>query len=311
MKTTIDTLENEGFSGGILIAQGEQVLHSQGYGFASCDESVPNDENTVFAIGSVTKMFTAVAIAQLDEAGKLNIDAPISTYFDDVPPDKAEMTIRQLLDHTAGLQTYHETKRLGDFESMTREKALVEILKRPLLSTPGEKESYSNSGYTLLALLIERTSGESYTAYVRNHILEPAGMTSTGFWGEPVENIASTPNQILGCSSPDTWEYSWVLVGNGGMVSTIGDLHRWVLALKGEKVLSDAAKARIGFDRVLNVGFADAGGSSQHAFNASLTYIAKPEIIIVAISNRDTVPGEEAGNRLLLATVHERYLPHR
>ena len=109
---------------------------------------------------------------------------------------------------------------------MTRDKAFKEIMGQRLLSTPGSNENYSNSGYTLLAILIEQVSGLAYTDYIRERILIPAGMKSTGFWGESFPAMASSTNKILGCSSPDTWAYSWVLVGNGGMVSTISDMHR-------------------------------------------------------------------------------------
>jgi CubicO group peptidase (beta-lactamase class C family) len=216
-----------------------------------------------------------------------------------------------LLNHTAGLRPYHETQGKGDFESMNQEKALSEILKRPLLFKPGEGEEYSNSGYTLLALLIEKTSGQSYTDYIQDNLLIPADMHSTGFWGDDFEKIASTQNRVLGCGSPDGWEYSWVLVGNGGMVSTVGDLHRWGLALKGNDVLSESAKKRLGFDQMLNIGFGDAGGSSQHDFNASLTYLAPTNTIVVAISNRSEIRAEDIGDQLLMAAIHETNLPHR
>lgn len=304
---SVQQLEAAGFSGAILLANGDTVTLAEGYGAASCDGTIANSADTVFAIGSVTKMFTATAIAQLDEAGKLNIDEPIGNYFSDVPADKASITVRQLLDHTAGLQTYHETQRLGDFEAMSADKALTEILSRPLLSPPGNKENYSNSGYTLLALLIEQASGQTYVDYVREHILEPASMNRTGFWGESFDNMAATPNQILGCSTPDKWDYSYVIVGNGGMVSTVEDMHKWVLALKGDAVLSDSAKQRIGYDRVLEIGFSDAGGSSQHEFNASINYIAPTDTVVVVISNRNSVRAEEAAGSLVLAMLQERF----
>lgn len=215
------------------------------------------------------------------------------------------ITIQQLLEHTAGLETYHETGGLGDFEAMTSDQAFEEITRRPLLATPGRRGNYSNSGYTLLALLIEAVSGQGYQEYVREHILIPAGMASTGFWGESFVPMAATPNVVLGCGSPDTWDYSWVLVGNGGMVSTAEDLHRWVMALRGDAVLSEAAKARIGFDERLRKGFGDAGGSSQHEFNATIEYNGRNNVTVVAISNRNTLPAEDFSQALLRAAVRE------
>ncbi|MDJ0703092.1 MAG: serine hydrolase domain-containing protein [Leptolyngbyaceae cyanobacterium MO_188.B28] len=306
LASTLKDLEAAGFSGGILIANGERVIVKEGYGFSSCEDVVANTADTIYAIGSVTKMFAAAAIGQLDAAGLLNIDDPISLYLEDLPGDKANITIKQLLTHTSGLRSYHETQELGDFEAMTRDRAFEEIMGRPLRFAPGSKEKYSNSGYTLLAMLIEKVSGLAYTDYIRERILIPAGMTSTGFWGESFPAVASTPNRILGCSSPDTWEYSWVLVGNGGMVSTISDMHRWVLALQGESVLSEPAKQRLGFDQRMRSGFSDAGGSSQHEFNASITYAQPSGRIVVAISNRNKVRAEKISDKLLRAALHEQ-----
>ena len=181
-------VEQDGFSGVILIAKDDKILHHAGYGYASCDDQIPNTVDTVQAIGSITKMFTRIAIGQLDDQKLLNIDDPISQYFDDLPSDKRSITIGQLLDHRGGLEEYHETTNRGDFELMTGDEAFREIIGRSLRSQPGRREHYSNSGYTLLALLIEEVSGQSYTDYVREHILLPAGMTSTGFNINPVRS---------------------------------------------------------------------------------------------------------------------------
>lgn len=210
--------------------------------------------------------------------------------------------------HTSGLQTYHETQKRGDFESMDRQGALTEIGKRDLLFEPGRGYNYSNSGYTLLALLIEKASGQSYTDYLREHIFTPTGMKSTGFWGDSFDHLASTPNEVLGCSSPDTWEYSWVIVGNGGMVSTVGDLHRWARSLKKDTILSDEAKAAIGFDQAMRFGFVDAGGSSQHEFNACVSYAVLYQTVVVAINNRNAVISEDVTGRILQAALRDRLL---
>lgn len=302
---SLQRLKERGFSGVVLIAKGDKILAQQAYGSASCDGQIPNRADTVLAIGSITKMFTAAAIAQLADAGRLKLDGTLGEYLDDVPEDKAKITIRQLLNHTSGLRTYHETTNEGDFQPMSKEEAVEVIMRRKLKFAPGEREAYSNSGYTLLAVLVERVSGQSYTAYVRKHLLQPSGMNATGFWGETFQPVAATPAKIDGCSSPDSWDYSWVLVGNGGMVSTVGDLHRWVIALQGDRVLSAAAKRSIGFDRRLRQGFGTAGGSSQHEFNAVIAFNGKRDITVVAISNRNTLPAEDFAGSLLKQAVAE------
>jgi CubicO group peptidase (beta-lactamase class C family) len=307
LETTLKQLNDEGFTGAILVADGDKIIHSQGYGWASCDNDVPNTVDTVFAIGSITKMFTAAAVGQLADRGMFSIDDPVGDYLA-LPSDKASITIRQLLNHTSGLQTYHETQDLGDFEAMDRQGALTEIGRRELLFEPGRDYNYSNSGYTLLALLIEKASSQSYTDYLREHIFTLAGMRTTGFWGDSFDHMASTPNEILGCSSPNTWEYSWVIVGNGGMVSTVEDLHRWVIALRGNVILSDEAKAAIDLDRALRFGFMDAGGSSQEEFNASVAYVGPTQTVVVAISNRSVVIAEDITGRILRSALRDRLL---
>jgi CubicO group peptidase (beta-lactamase class C family) len=310
LETTLKQLNDEGFTGAILVADGDTIIHSQGHAWASCDNDVPNTADTVFAIGSITKMFTAAAVGQSADQGRFSIDDSIGDYLA-LPVDKASITIRQLLNHTSGLQAYHETQDRGDFESMDQQGALTEIGRQELLFEPGHRFSYSNSGYTLLALLIEKASGQSYTDYLREHIFTPAGMRTTGFWGDAFDQMASTPNVILGCSSPDTWEHSWVLVGNGGMVSTVGDLHLWVIALQGDAILSDEAKAAIGLDKALRYGFSDAGGSSQHEFSASVAYVGPTQTVVVAISNRSVMVAEEITERILRSALRDRFLGRR
>ncbi len=305
----LNDLVEQGYNGTILVAHGDKVLHEAGYGVASCDGTVANSAETVFSVGSVTKMFTAVAIGQLDDAKQLSVDDPLSKFFDDVPTDKADITVTQLIEHRSGLQTYHDQAPLGDFFPMTREEAREEIFGRKLQFTPGDEYNYSNSGYTLLALIIEAASGQTYTDYIRQNILEPAGMNNTGFWGESFSPIASAPNEVVGCSPPASWDYSWALVGSGGMVSTIGDLHRWVLALQGDELLSDAGKRRTGFALAMSLGFGSAGGSSQHEFSADVEYIAPANVIVIAISNRHTPRAEDIAPQLLQSALRDRISP--
>jgi len=142
-------LKDDDFSGVVLMAKGNRVLRQESYGYASCDESVPNTTETVQAIGSITKMFTQAAIAQLADARKLDLNGSIGDYMDDVPADKSAITIRQLLHHTSGLSTYHETTNEGDFQPMTKQVAFENIIKKRSRSAPGKRENYSNNGYTL------------------------------------------------------------------------------------------------------------------------------------------------------------------
>lgn len=295
-------LEANQFSGVVLVTKNDEILFESGFGSASCDQRTNNTANTIFAIGSITKLFTDVAIYRLESDGLLDTGLPIASYLDGVPADKQSITIEQLMQHRSGIDTYHETEAgMGDFEVMDKNRAKAEIFSRPLLFSPGRREEYSNSGYTLLAMIIEEVSGQSYADYLRSKLFLPAGMERTGFWGERFSEMASTENEILGCSSPADWNYSWVLVGNGGMVSTIGDLRRWMHALRAGNVLDRETLERSGIARSLAGGFGTAGGSSQHEFNAAVEYDGRDDVLVVAISNKNTVRAESIAMNFLRA----------
>jgi len=144
LETTLKQLNDEGFTGAILVADGDKIIHSQGYGWASCDNDVPNTVDTVFAIGSITKMFTAAAVGQLADRGMFSIDDPVGDYLA-LPSDKASITIRQLLNHTSGLQTYHELKTLV---------TLRRWIGRAHLQKSGGGNCYLNQGATTTTLIV-------------------------------------------------------------------------------------------------------------------------------------------------------------
>src|SRR5690606_4253316 len=130
--------------------------------------------------GSNTKDFTTVAILQLVEAGKLSLDDSLRRFFPDAPADKAAITVRHLLNHRAGLPLYASNSG-GDFEPVSRDTLIARVMRMTLESTPGARERYSNTGYSVLAAIIELVSGNSYDVYVRDNIFERAGMKETGY----------------------------------------------------------------------------------------------------------------------------------
>lgn len=298
-----EQLNSKAYSGAIFVAKNGTVLAQRAFGFASCDQSTPNSTDTVFSIGSITKDFTRAAIAKLDAAGRIEIDQPISNYLEGVPEDKEDITVEHLLNHRSGLRTYHETQNLGDFESQTKKQALSTIFQRSVLFSPGSRENYSNSGYTVLAAIIEEVTGQSYVDYIRNNLLIPAGMVSTGFWGETFPSMASSENTVLGCGTTQSWEYSWVLVGNGGMVSTVGDLHKWIKSLRDNTLFNDASREKYGYKDMFENGFGTAGGSNQHNFNATIEYSAGASTLVIAISNGGKLPAESVGIPILRTTL--------
>jgi len=228
------TAVEAGFSGAVLVAKGGEVILHDGYGLADREKNIPVKKNTVFDIGSITKRFTRAAILKLEEQGKLKRSDPLTTFFDDVPVDKAGITIEQILEHAAGFHEYHDTK--GDFEEMDREQALKTILNQKLRFEPGDREAYSNSGYGLLAVIIELVSEQSYTSFLNEYLFKPAGMSRTGFYRDPLweedEVAVGYEGRPIGKkNSPYYWPHmTWALVGGGGMVSSVGDLYKWIQA---------------------------------------------------------------------------------
>jgi CubicO group peptidase (beta-lactamase class C family) len=226
------------FSGTVLVAQQNQIVFHNGYGWADLKKTTPVLRNTKFYIASISKQFTAAAILKLEEQNRLNVNDSIGKYFKDVPPDKASITIHQLLTHTSGLGQNYAADRIADLEE-----AVKAILKAPLNSPVGERFGYTNDGYNLLAAIVQIASGQSFESFLRKHILKPAGMSESGFWGETPSKselpIADTIRDI----NPRT--PNWGFRGATGMYSTTGDLHKWCRALFANNVLKKTAREKL------------------------------------------------------------------
>jgi CubicO group peptidase (beta-lactamase class C family) len=231
-----------GFSGSALVTVGGVTVLAQGYGLADRDGGVPNTPDTAFDFGSVMKDLTAAAVFKLQGEGELLVADSLATVLDDVPADKADITLLQLIQHRAGFATYHDTE--GDFEPMTRLEARQRILSQKLRFEPGSEEYYSNAGYTLLADVVETVSGRAFTDYVHDELLVPAGMDESGFFGDAmwdeVETAIGYDASMYADNDPAGWPYTWALVGNGGLVATPSDIERWLVAVHGGDVLPTA-----------------------------------------------------------------------
>jgi CubicO group peptidase (beta-lactamase class C family) len=232
------------FSGAVLIAKADKVLFKAAYGDASKRYNVKNQVDTKFNLGSMNKMFTAVAIAQLEQAGKVAFDDPIGKYLTDwVSADiAAKVRIHHLLTHTSGLGSYfndqfEKSSRLL-YRDVNDNQPLVKDEK--LAFEPGTKWSYSNTGFLLLGAIVEKVSGQSYFDYVREHIYKPAGMTNTDCYDVDgiVTNLATGYDKDQQGRFRDNTLLHVVRGGPaGGGYSTVEDLHRFALALHGGKLL--------------------------------------------------------------------------
>ena len=234
-----EAAEAQGYSGAALVTVDGQRVLARGFGRANREADIPNTTVTAFDVGSLMKDLTATAIFLLNERGELSLTDTLGELLPEVPADKAEITVRQVVQHTAGFDEYHDTE--GDFEPMTREEARARILDQELLFEPGADEAYSNSGYTLLADIIETVSKTPFTSFVRDELFARANMDHSGFYSEPlwdsVETAIGYGSYTFEDNDPATWPYTWALVGNGGLVATVEDLDRWIVALEGGQVL--------------------------------------------------------------------------
>ena len=234
--------ERRGFSGVVRIEKEGQLLLRQGYGLANRAARIPFTPGTVVQIGSNTKDFTLLALLRLQAAGKLSLDDPLAKHFPAAPADKRAITLRQLVNHTAGFPIGLG----GDFEPLGREAFVRRALATPLRAAPGTQEIYSNTGYALLAVVIEQVTGTSYERHVHDELLAPLGLRDTGFLlpgfdperlahgyarGEDRGTMLDRPHAADG--------HHWNLRGNGGMLSTVDDMHRFYEALiPGERLVS-------------------------------------------------------------------------
>jgi len=170
------------FSGTVLIAKDGKVILRKGYGMANLELGVPNSPEMIYRIGSITKSFTALAILQLQAQKKLSVTDPIAKYVPEVPQKWQQITLQQLLTHVSGIPDFTRATAYAKPEDPLRiEHAMQELAAQPLMSSPGEKFAYSNSGYILLGRLVEKVSGVSYEQYITDNILKPAGLENTAY----------------------------------------------------------------------------------------------------------------------------------
>ncbi len=241
----IDAYLNEGvsngFSGAVLVERNGEIILNKGYGKANKVKNIFNSPNTIFDIGSNTKQFTGAAILKLAELNKLEITDSLHTYFDDLPNDKKNITIHQLLTHTGGFQESLDS----DFELISTHDFFRNVFDSKLFQQPGTKFNYSNLGYSILARIIEVTSKMDYENFLQEYLFKPSGMTQTGYllpeWN--VKNLANGYNRNILDQGTTIERYkedgkvSWNLKGNGGINSTSNDLLLWKKAINSNKIL--------------------------------------------------------------------------
>ncbi len=255
------------FAGAVLVAKRGKVLFSGAYGLADREKDVPNRLDTRFRIGSMNKMFTAVSILQLAQAGKIKLTDPLGKYLADYPNQEVatKVTIHQLLTHTGGTGDIfgpeYDARRL---EVRTLDGYVAMYGKRAPEFEPGSRWAYSNYGMLLLGVVIERVSGKSYYDYVAEHIYGPAGMTRSG--SEP--ESAAVPDRSIGYMraeggggwTPNTDTLPYRGTSAGGGYSSVGDLMKFADALSGHRLLNAE------YTESLMTGKVETGGGGRYAY---------------------------------------------
>jgi CubicO group peptidase (beta-lactamase class C family) len=316
------------FGGTVLVARKGKILLSRGYGAANLEWRVPNSPTTRFRIGSITKQFTATLIMQLQERHKLQVTDLICQYFDPCPEAWSAITIRHLLSHTAGIANYTDEPDFDQKEPLhwSVDQIIAMFRDKTLDFAPGSEWRYSNSGYALLGALIEKATGKSYEAVLKELILVPLNMSDSGIDHREVildrrATGYSIKNGVLvNATFVDlSWAYS-----AGAMYSTTLDLYKWDRALSGESVLPQAAlkemwtpvRNRYGY----GWGIMQSGEGAKKrlevshdgglaGFSSSITRFPEDDAVVIVLSNVDGAQATAAGNALKAISYGEPFLP--
>ena len=238
------------------------VVFEKAFGLADLEHSVPNTPQTIFESGSVAKQFTAAAIVLLQQDRKLSLDDPVRKYITELPDYGSLLTIRHLLNHTAGLRDWGTVMSLtgaGRGDRVVSQDLALDVIthQRALNFTPGSEYSYSNSGYNLAAIIVERVSKQKFPAFVEERLFKPLGMKNSS-WRDDYQRIVPGRAQAYSRQGNGPWRHNMPFMnvyGNGGMLTTVGDWMKWsamldshslgaplVNALETRGVLNDGRK---------------------------------------------------------------------
>jgi CubicO group peptidase (beta-lactamase class C family) len=230
-----------GFRGAIIVERDGAVVLKAGYGWANKERRVGFTPSTIAQVGSLTKQFTAAAAVDLARRQKLRVSDPLPKYLEDVPAKAAGITVHQLLTHTAGLPDSCG----ADFDRVSRKDLTRRCLAHLVPSAPG-KFAYSNLGYSLLAAVVERASGEAIEDYLTKRFLKPLQMTRTGyFFRDSLDGSMALGYSDAGAQPPISDRLRslnpdfWNLKGNGGMQASVEDMYAWYRALSRGPIIDD------------------------------------------------------------------------
>lgn len=256
------------FSGILLLGAEGKIKINLGSGFADRSKEIPYTDLSLCTIGSITKPMTATAILRLSDKGKLGLHDKITVYFKQVPKDKQGITIHHLLTHSSGLPG-----AIGDdYEKINAENFQARAWEKPLFFTPGEGYEYSNVGYSLLGMIIEQVSGQSYSQFLQENIFQPAGMTTAGYRNPAADyrllcHGYNPDGSDWGTSHDKLWDNDepyWNLKSNGGILMSAMDMYQWYLALRDHTILTPELL------KLQTTPYVDEGGGSFYGYGYAI-----------------------------------------
>jgi CubicO group peptidase (beta-lactamase class C family) len=295
-------VEKDLFSGSILVAKGGEIILQKGYGLADREHGVACAPDTKYRLGSVTKQFTSMMIMQMQEEGLLSVEDALSKYIPDYPNGE-EITIHHLLTHTSGVPNFTS---FPDYEKTmmiptTLEEIIARFKDKPLDFEPGERFSYSNSGYILLSYILEKVSGKSWETLLHERITGPLGLEETGYdrhetilpqraIGYALDGLKVVNSAYIDMSIPS---------GAGAMYSTVRDLYKWDRALYTDKLLKKESLERMFTPFKSNYGYGwmirdedgrklIAHGGGINGFVTVIKRYVDDDTVIVALCNMES-----------------------
>jgi CubicO group peptidase (beta-lactamase class C family) len=321
------------FSGVVLISKGDRVVFQRAYGMAEKSFGVANRVDTKFNLGSMNKMFTAVAIAQLVEAGKLSFEDTLAKVLPDYPNRQVaeKITVHQLLTHTAGLGDFFDNPDFRPYRERYVKPAdyFPLFAAKPLRFEPGARLGYSNAGFVVLGAIVERVSGQSYFDYVREHVYRPAGMTAS----DSYELTEVVPNLAVGYARFQDDPFGvdprrsniaflpWRGSPAGGGYASAPDLLKFARALSAHKLLGAqmtelVTSAKVAFtgspraNEKYGYGFVSevlaggkeirghSGGGANSGINSSLEMFRDGSYTVVVTANYDAPAAEDLAHKI-------------
>ncbi len=288
------------FNGSILVMQNGKAIYKKSFGMADREWNIPNTEATKFRIGSVTKQFTAACILLLEEQGKLSVDDHLNKYIPDYPKGDS-ITIHMLLNHTSGIKNYTNLPEFWPkaILPLSTDSMIALFKNKPLDFSPGTKWNYSNSGYFLLGVIVEKVSGKKFTAYLEENIIQKAGLKNTGM--DRLDSVLAFRAKGYDKNRQGLWQQAMFIsmegpYSAGAMVSTVEDLYLWTKALHTNQVLSAASTQKMITPYMNNYGYGIGVDSLKThkrvshnggipGFASYLAYYPADDLCVAVISN--------------------------